>query len=77
MQYQATWRALAATYAVVAAIQLYLAVSMAVTWAWVLTALCGAAAAGFGAAGYPKWSRFRADEPTTPEDDFALTLPER
>jgi hypothetical protein len=77
MQHQATWRALAVTYAVVAAIQLYLAVSMGVTWAWVLTAFCGTASAGFGAAGYPKWSGPDdpgAGGPPAPEDDFALTM---
>ncbi|MFG1644516.1 hypothetical protein ACGFMK_29885 [Amycolatopsis sp. NPDC049252] len=50
MHHQATRRALAATYGIVAAIQLYLAVTTGAGWAWTLTALCATVAAGFGAA---------------------------
>jgi hypothetical protein len=48
MQRQATWRALAVTYAVVAGMQVYLAVSMNAAWAWALGALFALAAVGFG-----------------------------
>jgi len=52
MQRQATWRALAVTYAVVAGMQFYLAVSMNAAWAWVLGAVFVLAAAGFGFAAW-------------------------
>ncbi|WP_284747737.1 hypothetical protein [Amycolatopsis sp. RTGN1] len=47
MERQATWRALAVTYGVVAVIQLYLAIVMNATWAGVLATVCGAAAVSF------------------------------
>jgi len=52
MQRQATWRALAVTYAVVAGMQIYLAVSMDAAWAWVLGAVFTLAAVGFGFAAW-------------------------
>lgn len=48
MHCQATWRALAVTYAVVAGMQVYLAISMNTAWAWELGAVFALAAAGFG-----------------------------
>lgn len=50
MHHQATRRALAATYGIVATIQLYLAIATGAAWAWTLTATCATVAAGFGAA---------------------------
>lgn len=50
MQRQATWRALAVTYAVVAGMQVWLAISMNVAWAWVVGAVFAVAAAGLGVA---------------------------
>ncbi|MBE8519461.1 hypothetical protein ILP97_18450 [Amycolatopsis sp. H6(2020)] len=69
MQRQATWRALAVTYAVIAGIQVYLAISMNATWAWALGAVFALAAVGFGFATWRAW-RLPADggfrEPTSP-----------
>ncbi|VVJ18358.1 Uncharacterised protein [Amycolatopsis camponoti] len=50
MPHQGTWRALAATYGIVAGIQLYLAFDTSARWAWVLAAAGALTAAGFGAA---------------------------
>jgi hypothetical protein len=50
VHHQATRRALAATYGIVATIQLYLAITTGAAWAWTLAAICGIVAAGFGAA---------------------------
>ncbi|MCR6483031.1 hypothetical protein M8542_09390 [Amycolatopsis sp. OK19-0408] len=46
MHREATWRALAVTYAIVAGIQLYLALTMHVRWAWEIAVACAAAAGG-------------------------------
>lgn len=50
MQLQATWRALAVTYGVIAGIQLYLAITTGAFWAWVLATVCTAAVVGLGVA---------------------------
>jgi hypothetical protein len=74
MQRQATWRALAVTYAVVAGLQVYLAISMNAAWALVLGAVFALAAAGFG---FTAWRvrRVPADadlpEPATPRAALA------
>ncbi|RSD16298.1 hypothetical protein [Amycolatopsis eburnea] len=48
MQLKATWRALTVTYAVVAGMQVYLAISMDAGWASVLGAVFTLAAVGSG-----------------------------
>lgn len=52
MERQATWRALAATYAVVATMQVYLAVSMEAVWAWALATACAIATISFWSAAW-------------------------
>ncbi|MFJ9781045.1 hypothetical protein ACIRSS_15760 [Amycolatopsis sp. NPDC101161] len=52
MQRQATWRALAATYAVIAGMQVYLAISMNAAWAWALGVVFALAAVGSGFAAW-------------------------
>ncbi|QKV78057.1 hypothetical protein [Amycolatopsis sp. Hca4] len=52
MQRQATWRALAVTYAIVAGMQTYLAISMDAAWARTLGAVFTFAAVGSGFAAW-------------------------
>jgi hypothetical protein len=73
MQRQATWRALAVTYAVVAGMQVYLATSMNATWAWALGAAFGLAAGGFGFAAW-RARRLPADDGLTEHVAPAMVL---
>jgi hypothetical protein len=67
MQRQARWRALAVTYAIVAGMQVYLAISMNAAWTWVLGDVFAVAAAGFG---------FAAQRGGQPPVDGALRQPD-
>jgi hypothetical protein len=73
VHHQATRRALAATYGIIATIQLYLALTTGAAWAWTLTAICASVAAGFGAAFlHGRWTaRAAADPDAVREFDHA------
>lgn len=67
MHDQHMWRGLAVTYAVVAIIQLYLAISTGATWAGVLAALWLCAALGSGAATRGRGHHAHGDEVASDE----------
>lgn len=75
MERRATWRALAVTYAVVAGIQLYLAIVMGVVWAWVLTVVGAMIAVGCAIAAARRPDRVEsASRPDVAEDPLRTTL---
>jgi hypothetical protein len=76
MQRQATWRALAITYAVVAGIQVYLAISMNATWEWALGAVFALTAVGFGFAAW-RARRLPADDGLTEHASPVTALAKR
>ena len=71
--HQATWRALAVTYAVIAGMQVYLAISMNATWAWALGCAFALAAGGFS---FAEWQarRLPADDGLTEHVTPAMVL---
>jgi hypothetical protein len=73
MQRQATWRALAITYAVVAGMQVFLAVSMNAAWAWALGAAFALSAVGFGFAAW-RARQLPADDGLTEHVTPAIVL---